>query len=285
MALLHSVKLAGVVLPINPLLSALETYYDAVPRAACRIEPIGPFTLFINRGPGYSYYARPALGATRFTAADVRQARARRRELGVPEAFEWVSETTPTLASVAVAAGLVVTRMPLMVLDTQVRPAPDADVAVRLATADDDLPLLNAVAQVAFAAAGTAAISTGLDDARRVVNGDPAAVATQQARLNAGLTVTAVALVDGQPVGIGSHQPLGAVTEIVGLGVLPAFRRRGIAAALTTRLVDDALARGVQTIFLSAGDETIARVYERVGFRRVGTACTAEPPPFSGTTP
>jgi hypothetical protein len=30
-------------------------------------------------------------------------------------------------------------------------------------------------------------------------------------------------------------------------------------------------------VFLSAGGDDVARVYGRVGFRRVGTACIAEP--------
>src|SRR5262245_65808995 len=66
------------------LLSELEAYYDAVPRAACRVEQIGPFTLFVNRGPGWPYYARPALGTTQFSAADVHRVRARQRALGIP---------------------------------------------------------------------------------------------------------------------------------------------------------------------------------------------------------
>ena len=33
----------------------------------------------------------------------------------------------------------------------------------------------------------------------------------------------------------------------------------------------------MRTVFLSAQDEAVARVYERVGFSRVGTACTAAP--------
>ena len=61
------------------------------------------------------------------------------------------------------------------------------------------------------------------------------------------------------------------------MGVVPAFRRSGIGSALTSVLVADALGRGIQTVFLSAGDETIARVYARLGFERVGTACAAEP--------
>lgn len=42
-------------------------------------------------------------------------------------------------------------------------------------------------------------------------------------------------------------------------------------------LVRDAVASGIHTIFLSAGDEAIARVYGRLGFRRIGTAGAAEP--------
>jgi hypothetical protein len=42
-------------------------------------------------------------------------------------------------------------------------------------------------------------------------------------------------------------------------------------------LVADARSRGVGIIFLSAGDDDIARIYTRLGFRRVATALIAEP--------
>jgi predicted GNAT family acetyltransferase len=77
----------------------------------------------------------------------------------------------------------------------------------------------------------------------------------------------------GGAVGGGTHNPRGAVTEIVGVGVLPRVRRRGIGAAIASALAADATRRGVGTVFLSAQDDAVARVYERVGFRRVGTAC------------
>ena len=51
------------------------------------------------------------------------------------------------------------------------------------------------------------------------------------------------------------------------------MRRQGLGGAVTGALVEDALARGVETVFLSAGSDAIARVYARLGFRRVGTAC------------
>ncbi|MBV9134909.1 MAG: GNAT family N-acetyltransferase, partial [Chloroflexi bacterium] len=92
-----------------------------------------------------------------------------------------------------------------------------------------------------------------------------------------GLTVMVEGCIDGEPVGVGGHNPLNGITEIVGVGVLPAFRRRGIAAALTRALVDDARRRNIGTVFLSAGDDNVARLYARIGFRTVATACLAEP--------
>ena len=38
------------------------------------------------------------------------------------------------------------------------------------------------------------------------------------------------------------------------------------------------LDRGVLTVFLSASDGAVARVYARTGFREIGTAMIAEPP-------
>jgi ribosomal protein S18 acetylase RimI-like enzyme len=257
-------------------LAEIETYYDAVPRSAANAEQIGPFTLFVNRGPGWSFYARPSLGATRFSETEVQRVRARQRDLGLAESFEWVAETTPALADAAAAAGLSVTRHPLMVLGAHRRVAVDG-VDLRLATGTDDLALFNAIAHVAFEYPGTAGGEAGLDAARLRVENDASALAFQQERIRTARTITIVAYVDTQPVAVGSHQPLGSVTEVVGLGVLPAFRRRGIAAAITSHLVSEAVERGVTTIFLSAGDETIGRVYERVGFERIGTACIAEP--------
>jgi GNAT superfamily N-acetyltransferase len=48
--------------------------------------------------------------------------------------------------------------------------------------------------------------------------------------------------------------------------------------------VCDARERGVETVFLSAQDDAVAHVYERVGFVRVGTACIAEATDSSAPT-
>ncbi len=69
----------------------------------------------------------------------------------------------------------------------------------------------------------------------------------------------------------------GDVVEIAGVATLPAARRRGLGAAVTAALARRALDDGADLVFLAAGSDDIARVYLRVGFRRVGTACIAEP--------
>jgi ribosomal protein S18 acetylase RimI-like enzyme len=266
---------------VTAQLHEIEAYYDAVPRGVARAEGIGPFTLFVNPGPGWPYYARPSLGATSFSVEDVERVRMRQRELGIPESFEWVPEMTPALATAISAAGLPVSDHPLMLLDATRAAAmsnTDSGIQVRLATLGDDLPLLHAIARTAFDNPGSNIGTAGLDAARQVANRNPAELAFRQERLRSGGSVMAVASIDDQPVGVGSHNPLELVTEIVGVGVLPAFRHRGVATALTRLLVADALQRGVRSVFLSAENASSGRIYERIGFQRVATACTAEPP-------
>jgi len=267
------------VTPDPALLACIETYYDTAPRATSDTEEHGPLTLFVAR-EGWPYYARPRLGGVDAVAvADVRAVLARQRELDVPRALEWVHETTPTLLASARKAGIQVEECPLLVLDGQpVRCATDA--LVRVVPADDpSLGLVRAAISVGFAHPGTTPGEASVAE-RDVDHTEHAAAAARTAKLvEAGRSVLVGAFDAGAgPVGGGSHNPRGEVTEIVGVGVLPAFRRRGIAGALACALAADALSRGISTVFCSAQDDDVARVYARVGFRRVGTACIAEAP-------
>jgi ribosomal protein S18 acetylase RimI-like enzyme len=262
------------------MLDRIEAYYDLVPRADSRNEAHGPLTLFVATGPGFRWYARPSLGAGSVTAADVAAVRRRQRVLGQPESFEWVDEVTPSMRPAAEQAGLAVSSLPLMVLDQAAarRPPTPPGAELRLVRPDDDLATIDAVARIGFGVPGTAVGQAGVPALTAVaVNATAELLAKQRERLATGRTVTAVALVGGDPVSVGSHQPREEVTEIVGVATLPAFRRRGLGAAVTGLLVSDALDRGVGTVFLSAGSDDVARVYERIGFRTVGTACIAEP--------
>jgi ribosomal protein S18 acetylase RimI-like enzyme len=271
---------------VNDLLSArdllptLERYYDAVPRTSAYTESIGPFTLFVSESASWPFYARPTLGASAFTADDVRWVRQRQRALNAPEAFEWVAETSPGVQAAVAAAGLPIHEHPLMVLDRAANRTASAPtgLALRLVRPDeDDIGMMRAVAWVGFGASGTAIGPEGAAELAAAID-EQSAEATEFARqrLRVGYTFMAAAFVDGLPVAVGSHQPVHGVSEVVGVATLPTHRRQGIGAALTRFLVDDALSRGVETIFLSAGDDDVARIYERAGFRRIGTACIAE---------
>jgi ribosomal protein S18 acetylase RimI-like enzyme len=262
--------------PMSHLLQRLEAYYDEVPRAGSDTEEHGPFTIFVSRG-GWPYYARPRLGlAVDVTPDDVVGVLARLKELGVPESIEWVHENTPSLRDAAVAAGVTVEDYPLLVLDGDPVERRSPCAVRRLEPYDADLAAVRAAIHVGF----------GQDDTKT----GPASVAERDAAaaeepadahlssvLAAGRSVMYGAFdpVLGA-VGGGSHNPRGSVTEVVGVGVLPASRRQGIAGHLTWALTRDAVASGVTTVFMSAGSDAVARIYEGVGFRRVGTACIVE---------
>jgi GNAT superfamily N-acetyltransferase len=260
------------------LLERIERYLDGVPRSATRQETVGPFTLFAQ-DQAWPYYARPAIGGPPPAhVAEVTAVLDRQRELALPETIEWVDENCPSLASLARDAGLEVHALPLMVLTGTPADRLPAGHAVRLLDPDDRaLAAAIAVAHVGFATDGTAVGVAGSSErdiaASKLTDGHLAFV---RERLRAGRTVTAIAEDDDGPVGVGSHQPAADVTEVVGVATLPAFRRRGIGAAITAALVADARQRGVDLILLSAGSDEVARVYAKVGFVRVGTFCEAE---------
>ena len=262
------------------LLRRIDAYLDAAPRTGARAEAIGPCTLFLNEGHGWRYYARPTPGASGFTADAIGTVRARQRELSQPEALEWIGELTPEVGPAARATGMHVVDHPLMVLshDVHVGPAPEG-VDVAIVDADDDLAALNAVAEVGFATPGTALGEAGAAEATAAAaRQSPDTIAFQRGRMVAGLTVAAAARVRGVVAAVGWHQPLQGASEIVGVATLPGFRRRGLGAAVTATLVADALDRGIDLVFLSADDDDVSRVYAKVGFERVGTACAASAP-------
>jgi ribosomal protein S18 acetylase RimI-like enzyme len=263
------------------LLRRIDIYLDAAPRTACRTEAIGPFTLFVNDGPGWRYYARATPGAAGFTAEDVARLRVRQLELGLPEAIEWVRDLAPDLGAAAEAGGMQIAGHPLLHLPSPGAFAPlppPKGAEIRVAGVEDDLGRIGAVAEIAFANPGTGIGTAGTEDLDAMAReADPAVLAFLRDRIASGVTIQVAAFVDGEPVATGAHQPVGDATEVVGVACLPAFRRRGLAAAVTSLLVQDALSRGVATVCLSADDADVERLYTRLGFVTVGGVGAAEP--------
>ncbi len=265
----------------NGVIERIDAFCDAVPRRRARAEQYGPLEVFIPVGVGWPYYARPRQGSRPpVTVADIRAVRARQRELIIPESFEWIEQSAPEMAAAADEAGLEVHRHPLMV-HAALMPVPPLPpgITVRIVTPEDaELDGIWAVPAVAFSHPGTAVGEAGVAERDKIAaDHDGGTIAMLRERLRSGHSVLAAAFGPDGPLAAGSCQALDSIAEITGVGVLPAHRRQGLAAAVTALLAADTAARGVATIFLSATDHTVARVYARIGFREIGTAMIAEP--------
>lgn len=263
------------------IIDRIDAFCDDIPRQRARTEQFGPLVLFVPVGPGWPYYARPRVDwRMPVTIPDIRSVRARQRELVIPESFEWLEQATPTMAAAAAGAGLEVQRHPLLALGS-LAPAPPvpAPVSVRLVSPDDpDLILAWAAPGVAFAHPGTSIGLAGVTERDKLAaNHDGGTIELLRERLGSGRSVLATASGPSGPVASGSYQLARGVAEITGVGVLPSSRRQGLGAAVTHALAADAVRRGAEVVFLSATDAAVARVYERLGFRRIGNAMIAEP--------
>ena len=263
------------------VIERIDAFCDAVPRSRAHAEVHGSLVLFIPAGPGWPYYARPVRGSRpAVTAENIRAVRARQRELIIPESFEWIEHVAPEMAAAAAGAGLEVRPHPLMVLGAGAEiPPPPPGITVRVIGAEDpDLDRIWAVPAVAFAHPGTAAGEAGPAERDKLAaEQDGGTIAMLQERLRSGHSVLAAAFGPDGPLAAGSCQAVDGAAEITGVGVLPSARRLGLGAAVTALLARDALARDVATVFLSASDTAVARVYARIGFCEVGTAMIAEP--------
>lgn len=264
------------------LIERINAFCDVVPRERTRAETIGSLVLFVPFGAGFPYYARPRPGdRPPVTAADVRAVRARQRELLIPESFEWIERSAPEMAAAAIGAGLEVYAHPLLALGA-LAPAPAVPerIDVRIVSPEDpDLILAWAVPGVAFNHPGMAIGEASITERDKLAaNHDAATIEMLRARLRSGRSVLATASGPNGPLAAGSYQLAGGTAEITGIGVLPATRRRGLAAAVTRALAADALAHGARTVFLSATDAAVARIYARLGFREIGTSLIAELP-------
>ncbi|MEU6669118.1 GNAT family N-acetyltransferase [Streptomyces sp. NPDC046727] len=269
---------------IDSLRARIERYYSAVPLLSSDAEDFGPLRLFVRKEPGTPYYGGPshaqptAAGSGAVRAADIARVRARQRELGVPEAFEWLAEAAPALRARIEAAGLPVLERPLMALDPHhplpPQPLPEG-VTIRALTADDPaLPKALALPRLAFAEAGTAVGVAGraeLSAAAEELAAD-GTVATIRPTIRAGhKTLVAALAPDGTPLAAGHYHPANGTTEIGGVGTLPAARRQGLAAAVATALAAHARHHGVHTVFLAYAEDKVARLYARLGFRPADT--------------
>jgi ribosomal protein S18 acetylase RimI-like enzyme len=79
---------------------------------------------------------------------------------------------------------------------------------------------------------------------------------------------SAYAKVRGVMAGVGSLSL--ANDELVGIGTLAPFRRRGVASTISSRLLEEHFRAGAPMAWLSAGDDAARATYQSIGFQTVG---------------
>jgi ribosomal protein S18 acetylase RimI-like enzyme len=247
----------------------LDTYMRRAAMLSREVVGVPPFVCLFNRDDALRFfnYARPLapVGADPAALAGPLAAlRSAFRARGRLPRFEFVEETAPELGAALVAAGFALeARNPLLVCTAEtLRPAPAipglAITALTPDSSDADILAFMSVQQQGFGEHG----------------GEPPTLEeVERQRPELAREGAFLARLDGTPVSAGAFTPpLDGLTELAGIATLEAYRRRGLAAAVTAAAAAAAFARGVEIAFLTAGDERAGRVYERVGFRLYATA-------------
>jgi GNAT superfamily N-acetyltransferase len=115
----------------------------------------------------------------------------------------------------------------------------------------------------------------GVATVQNIAYGEAAPTEHDVARLrgtidNGGSVGLARDAASGAAIGAGlCSAPIDGIGEIAAIGVIPAYRRRGVAGAFTAWLLREVLAAGITAPFLMSAEEAGERIYARVGFARV----------------
>ncbi len=259
----------------------VEEYLDLAPRYGSEVIRVGSLVLFASHTP-WAYYARPDRGnASRPRRRDLVRLRRVCEHRQLPLRIEWIAELSPELENIAAAFGLSIVVHPLLILTEDEFVDRSRSIGVRMLDPDDSQLLESrAVVHVAFDPTMVAAAGVVERDAR-LVRLDHAEVNYAHQRARSGRTVTGVASVAGVGVvATGSYNPIGEIAEIVGVGTLPTYRHQGLGSDVVHLLCEDAFSRGIQLVALVAEDEAVARMYQRLGFRRIGMCMSAQDSSF-----
>jgi ribosomal protein S18 acetylase RimI-like enzyme len=176
--------------------------------------------------------------------------------LGREPRVEHFAELWPSLPRALEAAGFQGEATPVL---ARSRPAPHGtDPAVTLLDGATPQALLAAFLDGAHTAFGGAAPDAG-------------ELAQLGRDLAEGATLAAARLEDGRPVAGACLIGVGAEAELAAVWTRPDHRRRGHASAVCAALAGTFLARGGELVWLSASGPGSLALYEKLGFRPVGT--------------
>ncbi|MEU1407316.1 GNAT family N-acetyltransferase [Streptomyces sp. NPDC005728] len=206
----------------------------------------------------YVNYATPVPGAEP-TDRDVSSLIAAFRERGLKPRLEFAPDAAPAVEPALSRAGFTTEAVHEYMVCTPATLALPAAVTFRVEVPDSDEDYT--------------AIDTALSEA---FGGEfppsPEGAARMRRTQQNGGAVRFVRGAEGDCAGAAlCSAPAAGTAEVAGVGTRPAYRGRGIAAAITAALAETTFAAGASSVWLEYGGEGSRRVYERVGFRPRGT--------------
>jgi ribosomal protein S18 acetylase RimI-like enzyme len=218
-------------------------------------EQIGPFLATFNRLDDNPYlnYAIPGDGAAP-SADDVARLVDSYRTRARKPRLEYIPSLAPAVEPALLSAGFEVEgRLPLMTNAGGSGGSDPEGIELVVAVSEDELRGVATAQWEAYGENGPVQ-QRAVDGLRRTLEAG-------------GLIVLARDAATGEPAGGGlCTGPYEGATELTSIGVREAFRRRGIAEAMTRRLAREMHTRGNDGVFLMAAGDAEARIYERAGF-------------------
>jgi predicted GNAT family acetyltransferase len=242
--------------------SSIHAYLRAAGQASRPTVRTGPFLALLHTTSSNPFlnYAIPDDDAEPTAAEAAALAEVFREHQRVPR-LEYVHQAAPGVRARLLAAGFALEReVPVLTCDADsltVLPAPDGFEVGLAETIDDHLGAL-IVGHEAYADTGP---PPGIADAERRL-----AFAGE-----GGLVVLARELASREPAASAvCEPPYDGVTELAAVGTRAAFRRRGLAGAVTSRLAVAAARAGGRELWLTPESPAAENIYGRIGFRRCG---------------
>lgn len=246
-------------MPLIDSLRRIDAQIIGVNRASRNVFEVGPFTLMLDPTTNLIYmnYAIPTPGEGEPTDEGIRAIVEVFHREGRTPRLEFRKEASPGLAERLTANGFALEMdNPVMLCDLQsFIPQRAEGVEVEVLGPDGDVE--------GFLQAGNEAF--GMD-----ISITPERLAKARESIDGGSWVCAIGRIGREIAGSACITPFGGVGELAGVGTSPRFRRRGVASAVSTVLMEEFFKTN-DLAWLSAGDDTAKLVYERLGYRVVAT--------------
>lgn len=241
-------------------ISRVQTYLRHRATESMGCHSCQPFSVFTNPNEQQSSFAIPDMPVDKAISQVITELQVYANKRNIPARIQAIEEYTPEFIAALRQAGFgEVWRQPVMIVTPQTLIEPEPIPGLSFVT-------LSSQSSWEDVTEGWITNSLAFDE-------DPVEDdhLIEKFRRELATARAFTAKVDGVPAAACMFADVRKnVTEIVGVGTVAAFRRKGIAAAMSAFAVKTAFDMGVDMVFLTTESEAAARVYDRIGFKTAG---------------